>query len=94
MNIDPQAANQILSSQLEPWHQALADPAAAQEAVLHRLLGDYAKTQYGVQNGAANIEDLDDYRKAFPIADYDNHFKAIIDRVMSGEVDALVPPPA
>jgi hypothetical protein len=90
MNIDPQAAKQILSSQLEPWHRAVAEPAAAQEDVLHRLLMDYAKTRYGVEHGAANIGTLADYRAGFPIADYDNHYKALIERVMGGEIDLLL----
>jgi len=90
MKIDPQAARQILNSQLEPWHNSLRDPVAAQEQVLHRLVTDYAKSTYGREHGAANITNLEDYRRAFPVANYDDHFKPIIDRVMTGEVDALL----
>jgi len=90
MNIDPQAVTQILQSQLEPWHHAVAEPAAAQESVLHRLLSDYAKTGYGQQCGAANIESLADYRQAFPIAGYEDHYQALIERVMAGEVNLLL----
>ena len=89
-NVDPQAVKMILSHMLKPWHEAVADPAAAQEAVLHDLLKDYAKTGYGQEHGAGNIETLDDFRRAFPIAEYDQDFKPIIRRVMAGDVEALL----
>ena len=47
MNLDPQMAKQMLQMMLQPWHEAVANPAPAQEAVLQRLLKDYAKTGYG-----------------------------------------------
>ena len=90
MNIDPQAAEQLLRSQLEPWYKALADPPAAQETVLHRLLSDYAKTNYGKAHGAPNIQTLADYRQAFPIADYEKDYKPLIERVMTGDIEELL----
>jgi len=42
MQMNPDVAAQMLKSQLQPWHEAVANPAAAQDAVLHRLLGEYA----------------------------------------------------
>jgi hypothetical protein len=90
MNIDPQAAMMMLEHMLKPWHESVADPAKAQEGVLHKLIQDYAKTGYGKQHGAENIETLDDYRKAFPVMPYDDGFKPLIERVMGGEVDLLL----
>ncbi|MBC8509456.1 MAG: GH3 auxin-responsive promoter family protein [Anaerolineales bacterium] len=95
MNIDPQAAKMMLTHMLKPWHEAVANPPETQEAVLHRLIQDYAKTKYGQDHGAENIDTLDDYRNAFPITPYeDTHngggYKAIIERVMGGEVDLLL----
>lgn len=89
MNIDPQAASQILSQMLQPWQVALEDPHKAQELVLHRLLKDFARTKYGAQHGADQIETLEDYRKAFPISTYED-YKPLIERVMSGDVDLLL----
>jgi hypothetical protein len=80
----------ILTHMLRPWHEAVADPAAAQQEVLHKLLLDYAKTGYGRQHGAAHIASLADYRRAFPITSYDADYKPILRRVMAGEVDALL----
>jgi hypothetical protein len=58
--------------------------------VLNRLLKDYAKTNYGKQHGASSIDTIEDYRDAFPIANYDDHFKPLIDRVMAGEINLLL----
>jgi hypothetical protein len=80
MNIDPQTGAQMLSAFLEPWHKAVADPDAAQEAVLHNLVSDYAKTKYGLQHGAENIDTLQDYQRAFPVSSYED-YKGLIDRV-------------
>jgi hypothetical protein len=89
MNIDPQAAQQILQAQLQPWHESLTEPVKAQERVLHNLLIDYAKTSYGQEYGAAQIDRLPDYRRAFPIMDY-AAYKPLIQRLMEGEVDLLL----
>jgi hypothetical protein len=89
MTIDPQAAELILKSQLEPWHIALADPEQAQEAALHRLLIGYAETRYGKDHSASQIETIEDYQRSFPIAGYDD-FKPLIERVMAGDVKALL----
>jgi hypothetical protein len=87
--IDPQQAAAMLRDQLEPWHAAVADPAPAQEAVLHRLLLDYAKTVYGADHGADQIETVADYRRAFPVKTYEE-IKPTIDQVMQGDIGALL----
>ena len=90
MTIDPQAAKMMLGHMLKPWHESVADPAKAQEVVLSKFVQDYAKTGYGRQHGAEQIETLDDYRKAFPILPYEDGFKPLIERVMGGEVGLLL----
>lgn len=89
MNIDPESGAQLLKSQLQPWQEALAAPQAAQETVLHRFLQDYAKTDYGAQHGAAQVETIEDYRRAFPIATYEI-YKPLIQRVMAGDINLLL----
>ena len=88
-NIDPQAAAQILTAILRPWHDAVNAPATAQDQVLHRLLQIYAQTDYGAQHGATQIDTTAEYRRAFPITTYDG-YKPLIDRVMAGEVRLLL----
>jgi len=89
VSLDPGMAAQMLQQQLEPWHRAVADPAAAQDAVLHRLLGEYARTRYGAAHGADQIDTLADYRRAFPVRTYPE-MKPIIDQVMQGDTEALL----
>jgi hypothetical protein len=80
---------QMLSAFLQPWHDAVADPAKAQQQVLGSLLSMYAETRYGRDHGAGQIETLADYRHAFPIATYED-YRPLIDRVMAGDVELLL----
>jgi hypothetical protein len=86
---DPRA---MLMAQLQPWHDAISDPVGAQQNVLHRLLQDYAKTKYGAEHGALQVDSIETYRQAFPIMTYEE-FKPLIDRVMAGEMDLLLAEP-
>jgi hypothetical protein len=90
MTIDPQAALMMLEHMLKPWHESVANPANAQNMVLHKLVGDYAKTDYGKQHGAHHIETLEDYRTAFPSMPYEQGYKPLIERVMAGEEELLL----
>jgi hypothetical protein len=95
MQVDPAAVKMMLTHMLRPWHEAIADPAKAQEAVLHKLIADYAKTGYGKQHGAENIETLADFRRVFPVMPYEDPskgsgYKEIIQQVMGGEIDLLL----
>jgi hypothetical protein len=88
---DNQAASPVefLKAFLHPWYEAVDDPKNAQQQVLHRLLQMYAQTEYGQQHGAGHIETLEDYRRAFPAATYED-YKPLIERVMAGEVNLLL----
>lgn len=90
LKIEPAMATQMLQSQLEPWHAAIANPASAQEEVLQRLLSDYARTRDGAAHGAENIDNLGDFRRAYPVRTYDD-YRPLIERVMGGEIDLLLP---
>lgn len=89
MNIEPQAAAQLLKSMLDPWYSAVADPVKAQEGVLQRLLKDYARTDYGRNHGASQISSIDDFRCAFPVTSYEG-YKPLIDRIMAGDTNLLL----
>ncbi|MDH7475274.1 MAG: GH3 auxin-responsive promoter family protein [Anaerolineae bacterium] len=79
----------MITALLQPWHAAVNDPVTAQQGVLQHLLQIYAQTDYGVQHGAAQVRTIEDYRRAFPIATYED-YKPLIQRVMSGEVRLLL----
>ncbi len=86
---DPRA---MLTSFLQPWHEAIRDPARAQESVLRRFLQIYGQTEYGRQHGAAQVGTVADYRRAFPIMTYET-YRPLIQRVMGGEVELLLNEP-
>jgi hypothetical protein len=87
--LDAQAGAQMLAEFLRQWHDAVADPAKAQEQVLHNLLQDYAKTEYGRSHGVGQIGTLADYRQAFPVITYEA-IKPTIEAVMAGEIEKLL----
>ena len=90
---NPQQMLAMLNGLVQPWRDALADPAKAQREVLTRLLQIYAQTDYGKQHTAAQIGTIEEYRRAFPIATYDEQYKPLIQRVMAGEVGLLLNEP-
>ena len=85
---------------VELWHNGLQDPARTQAQTLEWLVEGYARTVYGQECAAADLLALADdpprffeaYRRAFPIVTYDA-IKPWIDRVIAGEVGALLPEP-
>jgi hypothetical protein len=85
---------------VELWHKGLQDPTRTQAQTLEWLVGGYARTVYGQECGAADLLALADdpprffeaYRRAFPVATYET-IKPWIDRVVAGEVAALLPEP-
>jgi hypothetical protein len=85
----PSSPAEMLMAMLQPWYDAVRDPAAAQEAVLHRLMQGYARTDYGRRHGAAHVDTLADYRRAFPAATYAD-YQPLIEQVMAGEVGLLL----
>ena len=85
---------------VELWHKGLQNPARTQAQTLEWLVEGYARTVYGQECGAADLLALADdpprffeaYRRAFPAVTYDA-IKPWIDRVVVGEVAALLPEP-
>jgi hypothetical protein len=87
--LDLQTGAQMLLGMLQPWHEAVENPSKAQQEVLHNLLVDYARTSYGADHGAAQIDTLADYRRAFPVITY-NDIKPVIEQVMAGDIGKLL----
>ncbi len=86
---NPQAGLEMIAAMLRPWQASLTNPAQAQEGVLKSLLAIYAQTEYGAQYGAAQVASVADYRRCFPVTDYDV-YEPLIRRVMAGEVSLLL----
>jgi len=85
---------------VELWHKGLWDPQQTQAQTLEWLIEGYSRTIYGQQHGAGDLlalaEDpprfFDAYQRAFPVVTYDE-LKPWIERVIAGEVEALLPEP-
>lgn len=89
VNSEPQAMAELVKAFVQPWHDAVTDPAKAQKEVLNCLLTIYSQTDYGAEHGASHIETIDDYRRSFSVATYED-YKPLIKRVMAGETKLLL----
>jgi hypothetical protein len=84
-----QASAALIEGLLQPWHESVEAPEQAQEEVLQRLLNSYRQTEYGAAHGADEVDSVVAYRRAFPVATYED-YKPLIDRVMGGETGLLL----
>jgi hypothetical protein len=89
---NPQEAVTRLKGFLQPWHESIKDPHSAQKKVLNALLDHYYQTEYGQKYGAAQVETIEDFRRAFPLASYED-YRPLMQRVMAGEVSLLLSEP-
>jgi hypothetical protein len=90
--VEPSTAEMMqgmLKSFVQPWYDAVANPAAAQHAVLQSVLQGYAQTRYGREHRAGDIATVEEFRHNFPIITYED-LKPLIQRTMAGETDLLL----
>ena len=80
---------QQMQQMVEPWHQAIQDPEKAQRTVLNKFVAIYTQTKFGKQHGITNIENIEDFRRAFPARSYEE-YKPLIQQVMAGDTDLLL----
>lgn len=78
-----------LKKALKPWHESLLNPEQAQSNVLEGLLKIYTQTTYGMKYAAGSVSSIEDYRRAFPVMDY-QAYKPLVDIVMSGNIRMLL----
>ncbi len=89
LNVDPKQALTRLSGFIQPWQESLTDPTKSQEKVLQSLLKCYAQTEFGRDQGAAQIKTLEDFRHAFPVMTYEK-YKPLINRLMAGDTQLML----
>ena len=66
------------------------DLRGAQEAVLQRIVETSRNTVFGREHGFESIKNIDDYRRAVPVGDFEDH-RPYVDRMCNGESDILFP---
>jgi hypothetical protein len=80
----------ILKHIVSPWHEALKNPAEAQQQLLKNLLQGYAKTDYGKSRSAQEIKDGSTFRANFPTIDYAG-LRPYLKEVKVGNHSAILP---
>ena len=69
--------------------RAVADPRAAQEARLQKILRAHKDTEFGRKHGFVSIADLDQWRARVPLCTWDD-VAPLVDRMIAGEKSVLV----
>jgi len=83
---------EFLKAFVNTWYESLKTPAESQQRVLSDLINQYAKTQYGIDHGANEVQSIEDFRKRFPTIDYKRlteHFEG----VRKGVYNIILPEP-
>jgi hypothetical protein len=70
MYLSEKTGTDFLQQIVNPWYEALQNPAAAQEQVLKGLVKGYAKTIYGKRHAALDVKGAADFRANFPKINY------------------------
>ncbi|HXY75237.1 MAG TPA: GH3 auxin-responsive promoter family protein, partial [Dehalococcoidales bacterium] len=85
---DPKIAAQFLELMLQPWRKAVENPLDAQQRVLKKNIEIYKQTTYGRRHLTTEINDIDSYRRAFPVISYKD-VKPMVQQVMAGDFKLL-----
>jgi hypothetical protein len=86
------SAMESLKAIVKPWHDALHDPAQAQQRALQGLLEGYSETEYGKNCGATSSLTIEEFRRLFQPSGYIG-FEPIMARVLQGDFKAFLPEP-
>jgi len=74
------------------WYESLKSPQETQRQMLADLLKQYEKTRYGEEHHAVHTEDVRDFRRNFPIINYQGLNRYFSD-VMKGDYSSILPEP-
>ena len=77
---------------VNPWYEALKNPAEAQQRTLNVLMEEYAKTLYGKKRLASEVKGGETFRKNFPKINYDG-LRQYLEEVKSGNHIAILSEP-
>jgi hypothetical protein len=83
----------ILKQIVSPWHEALKNPAEAQQKILEKLIEGYAKTDYGKSRSASEIKDASTFRANFPTIDYAG-LRLYLEEVKAGNYSVILSEPS
>jgi len=70
MHPSAKTGTDFLQQIVNPWYEALQNPAETQQQVLKNLVEGYAKTLYGKKHAALEVKGAADFRANFPKMNY------------------------
>ncbi len=82
----------IFEPLIGPWYRSLKTPETAQNQLLLDLTQEYQKTDYGKNHHASEIKEINDYRRFFPVLNYD-HLNPLLAEVTKGNYLSMLPEP-
>ncbi len=82
----------ILKQIVNPWYEALQNPAEAQQQVLKNLLQGYARTLYGKEHSVTEAEDAYSFRTNIPKINYAG-LQPYFEQVKAGNHSAILSEP-
>jgi hypothetical protein len=85
--------NKTVKTYLAYCHRMLKNsiesPFETQEKVFQKLITNFKNTKYGKKHDIRHVKNQVDYRKAYPVVNYED-LKPFIERMMKGESDVLI----
>jgi hypothetical protein len=82
----------ILKQIVNPWHEALKNPAEAQQRTLEVLLEGYTKTLYGKNHSVLEVKDSFTFRENFPKTSYQG-LRPYFEKVKFGNYSTIMSEP-
>ena len=74
------------------WYKSLEDPQKSQKETLLELIKRYAKTRYGKNHNASEINEITDFKAKFPVINYEGLNKYFAE-VQKGNYNVILPEP-
>jgi hypothetical protein len=82
----------FLQSIVGSWYESLKKPEQHQMQVLEDLTKAYGKTRYGQVHNVSEVKAIADFRRNFPIIDY-NELNPYFAEVIKGDYNVILPEP-
>jgi phenylacetate-coenzyme A ligase PaaK-like adenylate-forming protein len=82
----------IFQSIIDSWYDSLKYPEEYQRRVLKDLVREYSETSYGRSHNASKITEISDFRRNFPIIDYEG-LSPYFAKIVKGDFNVILPEP-
>ncbi len=83
MRLDRRSVSTLSRRIWQTWEHVTSNPTKGQQNFLSQLLRRNQSTVFGKEHGFASIQNIDDYRRQVPIADYER-FRPYVEQISAG----------